>query len=384
MIVPKLGHTKFSGSRPSPYNQTMFRDLAETQIMIDIRGYLTSKLAFILLMFIVVGLFTAQSQQLTPAQTSVQNQPVQVASFPDVIRVPANPKKGFYSPYFLFIPASLLDRHGRNSLTLLVVPNNTGKASDDPALHEEAALKTAINWRKFATKLNVGLLVPAFPRPVDHGLNAQEGNIYTHALSRAALRIDIPEIQRVDLQLIRMIDDARSQQRHRGIRFNKRVLMFGFSASGMFTNRFVFLHPDRVQAAAFGSPGGWAIAPVSTWKGSALPYPVGISDFKALSGKKFRLHAVAGVPQFLFMGTADENDAVVYSDSFDKQSKKLVFDLFGNTLMARWPFTVEIYGKYLPNVQMKLYPQTKHKVTDAMMQDCEGFFRQHLPPLPVQ
>jgi pimeloyl-ACP methyl ester carboxylesterase len=251
-------------------------------------------------------------------------------------------------------------------------------------VHEEAALKTANNWRNFATQLNVGLLVPAFPRPIDHGINAQEGNIYTHALSRSALLTTIPEIQRVDLQLIHMIDDARAKQIHHGMRFNKQVLMFGFSASGMFTNRFVFLHPDRVQAAAFGSPGGWAFAPVSTWKGSALPYPVGISDFNAVSGKKFHLHAVARVPQFLFMGTADENDAVVYTDSYDAQSKKLIFDLFGSTLMARWPFTVEMYGKYLPNVQMKLYPEVKHKVTDAMMQDCEDFFRQHLPTLPVQ
>ena len=352
--------------------------------MIDIRDYISSKFAFILLVFIVVGSFSAESQQITPAQSPSNNASSQAELFPDVTRVPANPEKGFYSPYFLFIPKSLMDQHRCDGLTLLVMPNNTGKVSDDPAVHEEAALKTAKNWRVFATELNVGLLVPAFPRPVDHGLQAQEDNVYTHALSRAALLTTIPEIQRVDLQLIHMIDDARSQQQNRGFRFNKRVLMFGFSASGMFTNRFVFLHPDRVQAAAFGSPGGWAIAPVSSWKGSALPYPVGISDFKAVSGKTFHLHSVARVPQFLFMGTADENDAVVYSDSYDPQSKKLIFDLFGSTLMTRWPFTVEIYGKYLPNVHMKLYPEVEHKVTDAMTQDCEDFFNQHLPPRPVQ
>jgi dienelactone hydrolase len=285
----------------------------------------------------------------------------------------------------LFIPTSLLNRQGRDGLTLLVIPNNTGKASDNPAVHEEAALKTAKSWREFATKLNVALLVPTFPRPIAHGLMANEsGNIYTHALSRAALQIDIPEIQRVDLQLIHMIDDACAKQRQRGLRFNKRVLMFGFSASGMFTNRFVFLHPDRVQAAAFGSPGGWAIAPVSSWKGTSLPYPVGVADFKAVTGKKLHLQAVAKVPQFLFMGTADENDAVVYSDSFDKQSKERVFELFGNTLMARWPFTVDIYGKYLPKVEMKLYPEVQHKITDTMRQDCEIFFKKNLTPLTVQ
>jgi len=352
--------------------------------MIDFRQNHPSRFAFALAMCFVAGSLTAPSQKPSPSHRLPQEQPKQVITYPDVSRVPAKPEKGFLSPYFLFIPAPLQNSHGRAHLSLLVMPNNTGKVSDDPAVHETAALRKANDWRRLATKLNDGLLVPAFPRPIDHDHLAKEDNIYTHSLSRTALLTTIPEIRRVDLQLIHMIDDARAEQRHHGLRFSKRVLMFGFSASGMFTNRFVFLHPDRVQAAAFGSPGGWAIAPVSSWKGSPLPYPVGVADFKAVTGKSFRLHAAAKVPQFLFMGTADENDAVPYSDSFDKQSKDLIFDLFGSTLMARWPFTVKIYGQYLPNVQMKLYPGAKHEVTKAMVQDCEAFFELHLSPLPVQ
>jgi pimeloyl-ACP methyl ester carboxylesterase len=82
-----------------------------------------------------------------------------------------------------------------------------------------------------------------------------------------------------------MIDDAVAREAKAGLRFDRRVLMYGFSASGMFTNRFVFLHPDRVLAAAYGSPGGWALAPVTSWQGAFLPYPVGIGDIKALTGK---------------------------------------------------------------------------------------------------
>ena len=100
-----------------------------------------------------------------------------------------------------------------------------------------------------------------------------------------------------------MIDDARARQRQRGLRFDKRVLIFGFSASGMFTNRFVFLHPDRVKAAAFGSPGGWAIEPVSSWKGFALPYPVGVSDFKAVSGAYAAARKAKGKPTAIIART---------------------------------------------------------------------------------
>ena len=63
-----------------------------------------------------------------------------------------------------------------------------------------------------------------------------------------------------------------------------RVLMAGFSAPGVFTNRFAVLHPERVFAAAVGGPDGWPIAPVRADQGEMLPYPVGIADIEELSG----------------------------------------------------------------------------------------------------
>src|SRR5262249_52758998 len=68
--------------------------------------------------------------------------------------------------------------------------------------------------------------------------------------------------------LIAMIDHARSIL---GSRICPRVLMSGFSASGSFAGRFTMLHPERVLAAAIGSPGGWPLAPSDEWT-----YPVGV------------------------------------------------------------------------------------------------------------
>ena len=115
--------------------------------------------------------------------------------------------------------------------------------------------------------------------------------------------------------------------------------MWGFSASGSFVNRFVFLHPERVLAAAYGSPGGWAIAPLSSYKGTRLRYPIGVADLDQLTGRPFDLAAVAKVPQFLFMGADDNNDSVIYDDSFDSGARIRIFTLFGPTLLARWQCT---------------------------------------------
>jgi hypothetical protein len=61
-----------------------------------------------------------------------------------------------------------------------------------------------------------------------------------------------------------MIEDARAKFAREKLKFDERVYMIGWTASGMFVNHITFLHPKRVKAAAIGSPGGWAIAPVAS------------------------------------------------------------------------------------------------------------------------
>ena len=309
--------------------------------------------------------------QVCPAPQSTASPTAAPTGYPQPVRIAANPVKGFYFPYFLLIPAQI-SHDTKSLLRILVEPNNSGFTSDDPEEFEKDALKRICNrWSSRATTLGVAALMPAFPRPKG---SAGAPDVYTHALSRAAMTTTVPTLHRPDLQLIAMIDDAVAREAKAGLRFDRRVLMFGFSASAQFTNRFVFLHPDRVRAAAYGSPGGWALAPVTSWQGTFLPYPVGIGDMKALTGKSVHLKAVAKVPQFLMLGTADTNDAVVYTDSFDEQAHKLIFENFGETLMARWPYTEQLYAKYLPNATLKLYPGIEHKYSPEMNADVMAFF----------
>ena len=257
---------------------------------------------------------------------------------PQSIRNAANPAKGFYSPYFLFIPAQI-SRDPKFRLRFIVMPNNSGFVSDDPGALEKDALKTICGWRRRAMTLGVAALVPAFPRAKD---------VYTNSLSRAAMTTTVPTLHRPDLQLITMIDDAVAREAKAGLRFERRVLMFGFSASAMFTNRFVFLHPDRVLAAAYGSPGGWALAPVPSWHGAFLPYPVGIGDIKALTGKPFHLKTVARIPQFLFLGTPIQT---MPSCTLTHSTRKRVVDL--RQIRCNAYGSVALYGAALREISAK-------------------------------
>ena len=175
-----------------------------------------------------------------------------------------------------------------------------------------------------------------------------------------------------------MIDDARERLRVDGLRFDERVMMYGFSAAAMFTNRFTMLRLDRVKAAAFGSPGGWAMAPITSWKGKALRYPIGTADIETVTGKKLDLERLKKVPLFLFMGAEDTNDSVIYRDSYEQEDQDLIFNLFGKTLIERWPVTEAIYKDNLPSATLKLYPNVGHSVTKEIVSDVTAFFSRYL------
>jgi dienelactone hydrolase len=225
--------------------------------------------------------------------------------------------------------------------------------------------------RDAASALRVMVLMPVFPRP------KTDWQIYTHALDRDSLTTDKKEYRRFDLQLIAMIDDARARMRRKQLRFDERVLINGFSATGMLANRFTFLHPTRVKAAAIGSPGGWPMAPASEFGGKALRYPIGTSDFKTVTGGKLDLKNLRRVPLFVFMGDQDDNDSVPFRDSYEEEDKSLIFELFGKTPVERWEVSKRLYAENKLNAEFKLYPNVKHTITPEMRGEVRAFLAKH-------
>ncbi|HEX4826314.1 MAG TPA: hypothetical protein VFV19_18585 [Candidatus Polarisedimenticolaceae bacterium] len=261
------------------------------------------------------------------------------------------PASGFSWPYLLLAPRSA------DATTLLVIPNNTGFLSEDLELLRASATCELAGAVAMADRLGVAVLVPMFPRTPE---------VYTHALSRDALTTKTPSVARVDLQLIAMIDHARSLL---GKKIGPRVLMSGFSASGSFTGRFAMLHPERVLAAAIGSPGGWPIAPSTAWT-----YPVGIADVADLTGAKVDLGALRKVSLFLFMGDQDANDSVPFRDSFTADDEALVMKAFGKTPVARWDEARSLYEAAKLRATFKMYPGVAHEVSPEMARDVEAAF----------
>jgi len=287
-------------------------------------------------------------------------------------RVAADPSKKFSYPYYLYVPAELRAADAKpQKHTILVLPNNTGKLSDDFTVHEADVKRRIAQAPAIASMLKVVVLIPVFPRP------ETDWRIYTHALDRDSIVTEKNEYRRLDLQLIAMIDDARWRLSTENLRIEKRVLISGFSAQGMFANRFTFLHPDRVKAAAIGSPGGWPIVPVEKFDDKDLRYPIGIADFPLVSGRKLDTAALRRVPLFFFMGDKDDNDSVVFGDTYDDEDRDLIIPLFGRTPVDRWEIARSLYAKAGLNAEFKLYPGVAHTVTLPMRDDIRAFLLKH-------
>ncbi|HEX8639196.1 MAG TPA: hypothetical protein VF692_14095 [Pyrinomonadaceae bacterium] len=290
----------------------------------------------------------------------------------DVVKIEPQTAKGFAYPYYLYVPPELRAPAARNQThTILVLPNNTGKIDDSFAVHDADVKRRMAQAGQIAALLKTAVLMPVFPRP------ASDWKIYTHALDRDAMTTDKKEFARFDLQLVAMIDDARARLSKDKLKFDKKVLINGFSASGMFANRFTFLHPTRVKAAAIGSPGGWAIAPVATYKEKSLRYPIGINDFKLVAGEKLDWKNLRKVPMFIFLGDEDDNDSVIFGDSYEEEDKNLIFEIFGKTPVERWATAKSLYEQSKLNAEFKLYPKVKHTVTPEMRDDIRAFLLKH-------
>lgn len=272
-----------------------------------------------------------------------------------VQRFQADSAAGYYADFYLYVsPAARRRANAGELVTLLVQPNNSGVNSDDYAVHRRDAWWTGFGRHGLADELGVVLLVPAFLRP------GEDWRIYTQALDRDVLTTARRDLARLDLQLLAMVDRARAALAAEGLPTDEKFLLQGYSASGMFANRFAALHPKRVKAVAAGSPGGWPIAPVTHWSGEALPYPAGVADLEALTGQPFDLPAYQAVPQLIVMGDLDDNDSLDFRDGWDEVSAALVDRLFGADPLSRWRQAETLYRAAGANARFVLVEGVGH------------------------
>ncbi|GAA4469385.1 hypothetical protein GCM10023093_28790 [Nemorincola caseinilytica] len=285
-----------------------------------------------------------------------------------VLKIEAHPELGFNFPYYLRIPKGV----NRKSASYLLVETNNSGNNDTFAHHERETYKEIIRnslGSSLCEGLKVPFLMPVFPRP------AKEWEIYTHAYDKDAAHIKKGPMKRLDLQLIAMCAHAKGVLQWYGISVAEKILMNGFSASGTFANRFTAIHPERVAGVACGGINGIVILPIDKRNGNTLDYPIGISDLKKIFGKEFDLKVYRTVPQFIYMGALDDNDAVTFDDAYSNAERELVFgQLSSKMLPDRFSGCQAIYTENNVNATFKTYPHIGHGTDRLIYNEVLAFF----------
>ena len=289
-------------------------------------------------------------------------------------RIGANPEAGFHWPYLLFIPEMK-----SSATTVLVEPNNDGLLGAPFESHEYwAAIRNEQLYVDFGRHLHTPLLTPVFPRPlVDDG----NGNLYIHAMSREAMISDDPRYARPDLQLLAMLEDARTKLEDNGVEVTEDALFWGFSAAADFVTRMTVLHPDRVKAVAAG---GLPILPLASMAGETLTFPVGVGDMEAVTGRSLDAEALRKTPVLLYQGGSDENDSVPEppftcddygSDSYNCEQALWVNATFGASAVGRVDAVRDLYDDFgMSNFNSILLPGIEHRTPDTMTVTIRDFF----------
>jgi len=287
--------------------------------------------------------------------------------------VTAKPDKGFSYGYYFYIPKNV-----RQNTYLLVEPNNTGTTSDDINVHDQKA-QNIISWRRsYADQLGVVLLVPVFPRP------RSDWQMYTHALDRDTLQNKTGNLARVDLQLIKMIDDFKEICLSRGINVNEKILLNGFSASGDFVVRFTAVHPELVKAVASGGSGAEMILPISSMEGERLIYPIGIADIQEISGKSFNFKQFISIPQYIYLGDLDDNESVPFNDAYGDEERRIIIKVLGRDMRDRWEKIKSVYNEQgCKEVVFVSYPGVGHTITNTMDKDIIDFFKRKIRQITI-
>lgn len=191
--------------------------------------------------------------------------------------------------------------------------------------------------------------------------------------------VDSGKLKRIDLQLLAMINEAKSILRTHSVIVNERIVMTGFSASGTFANRFSLLHPESLKVVVAGGLNGILMLPVNSLNEVKLDYPLGLNNFEQVTGKAFAKEKWKALPQFLFMGENDTNDSTKFGDAYSDEEKATIYSSLGESMQPnRWENCQNKYLKHGANAVLKTYENIGHGTDLRIHNDILAFISENI------
>ena len=275
-----------------------------------------------------------------------------------------NKEKGFNFGYLMAVSQCM-----EENAKLIVETNNFESPNYDELIKD--ALGTITMLGKGLINTNAPAIVPILP--------STNGVPYFQQLSKECFSNDLyEEYQRIDIQVINMIEDARNkinQITEKSI--NNKIFLKGYSSSGIFAQRFALLHPDKIDSLCVGGAAGSIPVPMSEINGISLLYPTGTKDIANLTGVSFNENAYKEIKFFNYVGEKEEltksdtrldefgnaapmHDMTYMERSTPKDIGTVFRKIFGYNMMDRFNNINEIYQSLGYDINTKVFAGKYH------------------------
>lgn len=286
-------------------------------------------------------------------------------------RVPSNPIQGYNFEYLLFIPKGMKCR------TSLILESMNYKTCETINPKEKIEYMYEI-YKSFRNPIHYcnqnslfPILYPLIPRYYDNILSEE---IYLNMLSSNSFKVNDKLYERVDLQIINMIKDAKKRLSENNVYLDEKIIIHGFSASAKFANRFTLLHPELVKLVIAGGLGGTLILPLRYIDSEELLYPVGVGNFSIVTDEKIK--KFTNIKQFYYQGKKDMVDAFAsvddnsffpyYKGIINSDELKQMYKFLGRDINTRWENTQKIYNELCQDITFKTYENGEHNLNEAI------------------
>ena len=102
---------------------------------------------------------------------------------------------------------------------------------------------------------------------------------------------------------------------------------------------------------------------------------IGVSDIYEIADIDFSMDNYKAVPQYIYMGSMDDNDTLPYDDAFGEIERQIINDLLGSNMKERWEKPKDIYMQLGIPAEMVMYDGVGHMSTDEIIDDISSFFK---------
>lgn len=287
-------------------------------------------------------------------------------------KISADSAAGFNFPYYLYAPSNT-----RDNPMLVETVNTGGSGTQQQALDAADSITSSGIARTISDSLQVPLLAPAFPNPNDGDFYSK----FIQALDTETMHIDSGDYERVDLQLLAMVDDARSRLTDQGIDTPPEFMLNGFSASGDFVKNFAVLHPDRIASATGGAVNGMTTLPLSQARGETINYQIGVADLESVTGSAFDESAWQTAPQFYYMGANERSpwdDTLPFRDVWSKEQADKARRVYGDNMQQeRMVYSERLHREAGGTTRYEVYDGNGHEYDREIFEDILTFHRRH-------